>query len=239
MSATKCPMSRASGPDVLPDFFIEDGSINSLLISDLNVINRSLRYMTLDSQADFSVRHALGSQATLDVALMHGYGLELDHHPQLDEADSFPGTWGDILPWWPDQIQGEWHPLSSELTARISGEWGQAEGAATLDPHQWTLQHLSVDMPRPPVDLHPLPEGHLFCRMTGPMGIPRNDTIPLSLNRITGIRCGGAISGRKLPCARPFADPLIPGHCNRAALSKTRWRRPPAMRFITASGRLD
>ena len=234
----------ASGPDVLPDFFIEDGSINSLLISDLNVINRSLRYMTLDGQADFSVRHALGAQATLDVAFdATDTALNWTITPQLDEADSFPGTWGDILPWWPDQIQGEWHPLSSELTARISGEWGQAEGAATLDPHQWTLQHLSVDMPRPPVDLHPLPEGHLFCRMTGPMGIPRNDTIPLSLNRITGdLAVAGAISRRGNSPLRAAIrwTPSSGAIAIDAALSEDALEETAGHAgHITASGRLD
>ena len=234
----------ASGPDVLPDFFIEDGAINSLLINDLKIADRSSKYATLECQADFSIRHALGAQATLDVAFdATDTALNWTITPQLDEADSFPETWGDILPWWPNQIQGEWHPLSSELTARISGEWGQAEGAATLDPHQCTLQHLSVDMPRPPVDLHPLPKGHLFCRMTGPMGIPRHDTLPLSLNRITGdLAVEGAISKRGNSPLRAAIrwTPSSGAIAIDAALSEDALEETAGHAgHITASGRLD
>ena len=234
----------ASGPDIIPDFYIESGQLKSLLIKDLNVETRGAGFTDLDGQVNLSVRHALGAQATLDLAFdATDTVLNWTIIPQLHQAGIRAETWADILPWWPDQIQGEWHRPSSELTARISGDWGHAEGAATLDAHQWTLQHLSVAMPNSPVDWHPLPDGHLFCRMTGPMGIPRHDTIPLSLNRITGeLAVEGAISRRGNSPLRAALQwtPSSGAIALDAALSEDALKETAGHAgHITASGRLD
>ena len=199
MSITRLDMSNVtwtSGPDVHPDFSIQEGRLKRLSIRGFGVQGRGVRLTSSDGEADFSIRHRSGAVAAIAVAMAATDStLDWTLTPQLSAADSLPEPWAFIQPFWPDQIRGQWERQSAEATVHLSGKWGHAEGALAFDSLHWTLQRLSVDMATPPVDLHPLPQGHLFCEMTGPLGIPRNDAIAPSLDRITGeLALQGAIS---------------------------------------------
>ncbi len=161
------------GPFVSDSIFLEGGQVDHLHVEGLQYIEGQSRVQHLEGAGHVELRHRDGMGADLTLSVEGSDSLfQCALAPTLLDTSRVPATWKPLLPWWPDHIHATWALETTSWMADVQWPWGRAVGEGTLLGSHMQLTSLTLDAPGFPVNLSPLPPGHVFADLRGPLLFP-------------------------------------------------------------------